>query len=64
MSSELVHWELEKKYQKLLWKGEPLPWKFEAMEFRAFNPALGKFNYEYTIEIDMRSHPKGGVLGF
>jgi len=25
---------------------------------------MGEFFYEYTIEFDMRSHPKGGVVGY
>lgn len=64
MSSPLVHWELEQKYQEITKNGESLPQTFKASEFRAFNPAMGDFEYDYTIEVDMRSNPKGGIIGF
>ena len=61
--SQLVHWELEQKYQETLKAGDKLPKIFKASELRALNPAMQEFNYEYTIEFDLSANPTGGVVG-
>lgn len=63
MSSELVHWELEQKYQEICKSGSPLPRTFLASELRQLNPNMQEFSYEYTIERDLRG-TNGGIVGF
>lgn len=64
MSSPLVHWELEKKYQETLRNGEKLPHTTKASELRQLNPSMPEFMYSYTITHDLRPNDRGGIVGY
>ena len=55
-------WELEKFYWENVWKKE-IPVTWIASEFRIYNPAMGKFNYNFVFEKYPEEVGKGGIVG-